>query len=46
MDELMIFLLNGATDFTPEVLIRIFIFLSFLECISSICHAFANVGRR
>lgn len=46
MDNLMNFILGGAIEFTPEVLIRIFVFLSFLECISSICHAFASVGRK
>ena len=46
METLMDFILSGATEFTPDVLIRIFIFLCFLECISGICQTFASVGRR
>lgn len=44
MDTLLEYILNGATKFTPEVLIRILLFYMCFECISTIISAIFRAG--
>lgn len=46
MDSMVELILNGATDFTPEVLVRLIVFTLTLECIGAIAFAVTGVGRR
>lgn len=46
MENLIDFVLNGATDFTPRALIGIFIFTLILESISSVCCTVIKVGNK
>lgn len=43
MNNLINFILAGSTEFTPEVLIRIVVFLAVLECISNIVNSMFRV---
>lgn len=45
MDNIINFILNGASDFTPEVLIRYMVFVLVLFCISSIVSNVLDLGR-
>lgn len=45
MDNIINFILNGASDFTPEVLIRYMVFVLVLSCISSIASNVLDLGR-
>ena len=46
MDSMVELILNGATEFTPEVLVRLFVFVMTLECIATIAYAVTSIGRR
>lgn len=46
MENLIGFIMNGATEFTPEVLIRYMVFVLVLSCISDIAYSLSNVGRK
>lgn len=37
---------QGATEFTPQVLVGLIIFVLVLECIGSIAYSILKVGRR
>ena len=37
---------NGATEFTPQVLVSLIVFVLVLECIGSIAYSVLKVGRR
>ena len=44
MDSVIQFVLAGGTEFTPEVLLRFFIFFGVLEMIGNILTALIKVG--
>lgn len=44
MDNLISFVLAGASEFTPEVLLRFFIFFGILEMIGNIITALIKAG--
>lgn len=46
MENMVDFILNGANEFTPEVFVRLIMFVLMLECISSIAYSLTSVGRR
>lgn len=46
MDNLVYWILNGGAEFTPEVLVRIIVFVMILSCIANIADACLSVGRR
>ena len=46
MESMVELIVNGATDFTPEVLVRLIVFSLTLECIGTIAFAITGVGRR
>lgn len=46
MDNLISFVLAGGTEFTPEVLLRFFIFFGVLELIGNIITALIKAGGR
>lgn len=44
METIVDMICNGATEFTPEVLVRLIIFVLILECIGSIAFNALKVG--
>lgn len=46
MENMLDFILNGATEFTPEVIVRLIVFVLVMECIGSIAYSLTSVGRR
>jgi hypothetical protein len=46
MENIVSLLTNGATEFTPEVLVSLIVFVLVLECIGSIAYSILSVGRR
>ena len=46
MDSMVELIVNGATEFTPEVLVRLVVFALTLECIGVIAFAITSIGRR
>lgn len=46
MQSMVDLICNGATEFTPEVLVSLIVFVLTLECIGSIAYAVLSVGRR
>lgn len=44
MDNLISFVLAGSSEFTPEVLLRFFIFFGILEMIGNIITALIKAG--
>lgn len=45
MDNLINFIMGGAQELTPEVLVRYMCFVLILSCISSIASALLDVGK-
>lgn len=46
MQTIVDFICNGATDFTPEVMIGLLVFTLTLECIGSIAYNVLKIGHR
>lgn len=46
MQTMIDFICNGATEFTPEVIVGLIVFSLTLDCIGSIAHSVFSVGRR
>lgn len=46
MENMVDLILNGATEFTPEVIVRLIVFVLVLECIGSVAYSVLSVGRR
>lgn len=46
MDNMVNLIVAGAESFTPEVLVRLIVFVLTLDCIASIAHSILSVGRR
>lgn len=46
MQSMVDLICNGATEFTPEVLVNLVVFCLTLECIGSIAYSVLSVGRR
>lgn len=46
MQTMIDFICNGATEFTPEVIVGLIVFCLTLECIGSIAYSVLKVGRR
>ena len=46
MESMVELIVNGATEFTPEVLVRFGVFVLVLECIGSMAYSAFSVGRR
>lgn len=46
MESMVELIVNGATEFTPDVLVRLIVFSLTLECIGTIAFAITGVGRR
>ncbi len=46
MQGMVDLIINGATDYSPAVVVGIMVFCMTLECISSIAHSVLKVGRR
>lgn len=44
MEKVVDLICNGATEFTPEVLVTFCLFFLVLECISSIARSVLKVG--
>ncbi len=45
MDVLVNFIMNGAAEFTPDVLVRYMVFVMVLSCIASIIDSMLGIGR-
>ena len=45
MDVLVNFIMNGASEFTPEALVRYMAFVMVLSCIASIVDSMLGIGR-
>lgn len=45
MQNVIDFICGGATEFTPQVVVGLFLFISALECLSNIAYAVASVGK-
>ena len=45
MDNMVDLLVGEATSFTPDVLVRIIVFVLLLDCIASIAHSVMNGWR-
>lgn len=46
MEKLVEIICNGSNEFTPEVLVRLFLFVLVLDCIAMIARALLSVGKR
>lgn len=46
MQNMVDLILNGATDYSPAVVVSLIVFVLTLECIGSIAHSILSVGRR
>lgn len=46
MQTLIDFICNGATEFTPQVVVGLIVFSIAFECIGEIAHSILSVGRR
>ena len=46
MQGMVDLIVSGATGFTPELLVRLIVFVMILDCIGSIAHSILKVGRR
>lgn len=46
MQNMIDFICNGATEFTPELVVSLLVFTLTLECIGSIAYSAFSVGRR
>ena len=46
MQSMVDLICNGATEFTPEMVVSLVVFVLTLECIGSIAYAVLSVGRR
>lgn len=46
MQAMIDFICNGATEFTPEVIVGLIVFSLMLDCIGSVAHSVMSVGRR
>ena len=45
MQSAIEFICNGATEFTPQAVVGLILFISALECLSNIAYAVASVGK-
>ena len=46
MDNMVQFICNGVTEFTPELLVRLIVFVLVMDCISSVAYAISSIGKR
>lgn len=46
MQSMVDIICNGATEFTPQMLVNLIVFVLTLECIGSIAYNILKVGRR
>lgn len=46
MEKLAEMICGGADGFTPELLVRLFLFVLVLDCIAMVARALLGVGRR
>lgn len=46
MEKLTELICGGADGFTPELLVRLFLFVMVLDCIAMVARALLTVGRR
>lgn len=46
MQAMVDLICNGATEFTPEVLVSLVVFVLTLECIGSVAYSICSIGRR
>lgn len=45
MENIIQFITNGSTEFTPQVLCGLIVFCMIIECIGSIAYNLLKVGR-
>ena len=45
MDNIIDFITNGSTEFTPQVLVSLIVFCLILECIGAIAYNILKTGR-
>lgn len=46
MERLIELICSGSNEFTPEMLVRLFVFVLLLDCIAMIARALLSVGKR
>ena len=46
MDNMVDLICNGATEYSPDLLVRLFVFVLVLDCISSVAYAISSIGKR
>lgn len=45
MESAIEFICSGSTEFTPQVIVGLILFISAMECLSNIAYAVASVGK-
>ena len=45
MENIIQFITNGSTEFTPQILIGLVVFCLIIECIGSVAYNILKVGR-
>ena len=46
MESVIDFICNGSSEFTPQVVVGLILFICAFECLSNIAYAIASVGKR